>query len=94
MELHQVGLHKKSRLAASAAADHQHVFVSRILRIFGAVAHHQPFRLGQDHVVVKDGIDIRFYIRRLAPESILSSTFFNILTFSYILIFILGKEKQ
>ena len=37
MELHQVGLDKKPRLAASAAADHQHVFIPRVLRILRAV---------------------------------------------------------
>ena len=67
MELHQVGFHKKPRLAASAAADYQHVFISRVFWIFGAVGHHQPFRLGQDHVVVKDRIDVGLYICRLAP---------------------------
>ena len=67
MHLHKVGLYEKAGLAAAGTADNKNVFVSCILRLLRAAAHHQPFSLCQQHVVFKNGVDIRFYILRAAP---------------------------
>ena len=57
VKLHKVGLGKEAGFSASAAADHKDIFVSCVLRLFGAVGHHQPFRLCQKHIVFKHGVD-------------------------------------
>ena len=40
-------------LTAARATDYQHIFVSGVLGVRWAIAHHQPFRFGQDNVVGK-----------------------------------------
>ena len=65
--LHEVRFDEESRLAAARTADHQHVFVSRRSRVFGAAVHRQPLGLRQDDVVGKCGIDIRLDILRRSP---------------------------
>ena len=67
VHLHKVGLYEKAGLAAAGTADNKNVFVSCILRLLRAAAHHQPFSLCQQHVIFKNGVDIRFYILRAAP---------------------------
>ena len=44
--LQEVWFQPKSRFAGARAADHQHVFVSRVLGVRWAVAHHQPLCFG------------------------------------------------
>ena len=56
---HKVGLHKKSRLAGAGTADYQNIFISRGFGVFGPVVHGEPFRLRQQNVVVKVGVDVR-----------------------------------
>lgn len=56
--MHQVGLHEKAGLAGTAAADHQHVFVPRCFGVFGPPGHSQPFRLGQQDIVFKLGVNV------------------------------------
>ena len=65
--LHEVRFDEESRLAAARTADHQHVFVSRRSRVFGAAVHRQPLGLRQDDVVGKYGIDIRLDVLRRSP---------------------------
>ena len=65
--LHEIWFDEESRLAAARTADHQHVFVSRRSRVFGAAVHGQPFRLRQDDVIGKCGIDIRLDVLRRSP---------------------------
>ena len=65
--LHEVGLQPKSRLAAAGTTDDEHVFVPCGLGVFRAIVHGQPFRLGQDNVVFKGGIDVRLDILRGSP---------------------------
>ena len=67
VKLHEVGFYEKPRLAAAGAADHKHVFVSCILRVLRAAAHHQPFGLRQQHVIFKYGVNIWLYILGIAP---------------------------
>ena len=57
--MHEVGFHKKSRLAAAGTADHQNILISRGFGVFGPVVHGEPFRLRQQNVVVKVGVDVR-----------------------------------
>ena len=66
--MHEVGLHEKSCLAAAGAADYQHVLIPGGLGVFGPVVHGEPFRLGQEDVVVKVGVDIGGYILGAAPS--------------------------
>ena len=51
--MQEVGLQPKPGLAAAGATHHQHVFIPGILGVRRAIAHHQPFRFGQDDVVGK-----------------------------------------
>ena len=62
-----IGLAEKPCFAAARAADDKNILVSCVLRVFGAVGHHQPFRLRQQHIVVKDGINERLDVCRCAP---------------------------
>ena len=67
MALHKIGLQKVAGLAAARTADHQHVFVSRRSRVFGAAVHGQPLGLRQDDVIGKCGIDIRIDVLARSP---------------------------
>ena len=65
--LHEIWFDEESRLAAARTADHQHVFVPRRSRVFGAAVHRQPLGLRQDDVVGKYEIDIRLDVLRRPP---------------------------
>ena len=65
--LQKVGFKPKPRLAAAGAAHHQHVFVPRICRILRTIAHHQPLRPGQNHIVCKHWIFKRFDVFLRTP---------------------------
>ena len=67
MALHKIRLDEKARLAAAGTADDQHIFVAGIRRIFRATRHHEPFRLGQDDVVLKHRVDIGRDVFRRSP---------------------------
>ena len=67
MHLHQVGLDKKSRLAAAGTADHQHIFVPGGLGVFGPAVHRQPFGLREQDVVFKYGVDVGVDVLCSAP---------------------------
>lgn len=67
VKLHDIGLAEKPCLSAARAADDKNILVSCVLRVFGAVGHHQPFRLRQQHIVVKDGINERLDVCRCTP---------------------------
>ena len=58
MALHEIGFNEKARLAAAGAADDQHVFIPRRLRVFGTIVHGQALGLGENDVVLKGRIDI------------------------------------
>ena len=53
MHLHDRRFDKKTRLAAAGAADDENIFVSRILWLLRAAVHGKPFRLRQQHVILK-----------------------------------------
>ena len=44
---------------ASASSDYQHIFISGRFWVFWTIIHSQPFRLGQEDVIVKVGVDVR-----------------------------------
>ena len=67
VKLHDIGLTEKPCFAAARAADDKNILVSCVLRVFGAVGHHQPFRLRQQHIVVKDGINERLDVCCCTP---------------------------
>ena len=67
VKLHDIGLAEKPCLSAARAADDKNILVSCVLRVFGAVGHHQPFRGGQQHIVVKDRINERLDVCRCTP---------------------------
>ena len=46
-------LDEKPGFTGTGAADYQHILISCVARVFWAVRHHQPFRLRQDHIVLK-----------------------------------------
>ena len=58
MELEQLGLNEEPRLTGTGAADDQHVFVPGRLGVFGTPGHGKPFRLGQQDIVFKLGVDV------------------------------------
>ena len=67
VKLKQVGLDPETGLAAAGSADDQDVLVSGVGRILRPVAHHEPFRPCQDHVVLKYRIHERLDILRTSP---------------------------
>ena len=67
MTLHKVRFQPEPRFAAAGATNDQHIFIPRCLGVLGAAFHRQPFRLGQDDIVFKVGVNIGFNVRRLAP---------------------------
>ena len=67
VKLHDIRLAEKPCLSAARAADDKNILISRVLWVFGAVGHHQPFRLCQQHIVVKDGINERLDVCRCTP---------------------------
>ena len=66
--LKQVRFQPKPGLSAAGAAHHQHVFVPGVLGVRRAVAHHQPFRFGQDDVVGKLGSHERLNVLGRPPS--------------------------
>ena len=62
-----VWLHEEPGLAGAGTADHQNIFVSCSFGVFRPVVHGEPFRLCQQNVVVKIGVDIGGYILGAAP---------------------------
>ena len=67
MGLQQRWLAEEPRLAAAGTADHQNIFISCGFGVFRPVVHGDPFRLCQQNVVVKIGVDIGGYILGAAP---------------------------
>jgi hypothetical protein len=65
--LHEIWFDEESRLAAARTADHQHVFVPRRSRVFGAAVHRQPLGLRQQDVVFENGVDKRLDVLARSP---------------------------
>ena len=57
VELHEIWLEEKPGLTGTGAADDEHILISRVSRVFGAIRHHQAFGLREDDIVLKDRID-------------------------------------
>ena len=58
MELHQIGLDEKPRLARTGAADDEDVFISRGLCILRPRIHRQALGLREDYVVLELWVDV------------------------------------
>lgn len=67
VHLKQVGLQPEPGLTGTGTADDQDVLISRCSRILGPIAHGQPLRCRQDHVILKLGIHEGLDIRVGAP---------------------------
>lgn len=59
VHLHKRRFDEKPCLAAAGTADNQHIFIPRRFGVFRTIIHRQPFRLRQEDVVVKVGVDVR-----------------------------------
>ena len=55
--LHEVGLDPEAGLTRTGAAHDEDILIARVFRVFGTVGHHKAFRLGENHIVLKDRID-------------------------------------
>ena len=66
--MHEIGFQKESRLTGTRTTDNKYIFVSGVLRVFGAVRHHKAFRLGEDNVVLKHGVHKGSNILSCAPS--------------------------
>lgn len=66
--MHQVWLHEEPGLAGAGTADYKDILVSCGFGVFRPVVHGEPFRLCQQNVVVKIGVDIGGYILGAAPS--------------------------
>ena len=67
MKLHDVGFGEEAGLSRTAAADHDDVFISRVLRLLRAAVHGKPFRLRQNDVVLKLRVYVGLNIFGVAP---------------------------
>ena len=65
--LHEVWFEPKSRFTTARAAYNQHIFISCCFWVFGAVVHGQPFRLGEQYIVLECGVYIRLNVFCVAP---------------------------
>ena len=65
--MHEVRLHKKPCLAGAGAADHKDIFIPCVLWLLRAAVHRQPFRLREQHIVLKNRVDVGLYIFGFAP---------------------------
>src|SRR5699024_7037067 len=57
-----------SDLSAAAAADHDDVLISRVLRLLRAAVHGKPFRLRQNDVVLEIRVYVGLYIFGVSPS--------------------------
>ena len=67
VHLHEVWFNEKAGLAAAASSDNKDIFVSCILWLLRAAAHHQPFGLCQKHVVFKYRVNIGLDVLGVPP---------------------------
>ena len=67
MRLEKIRLQDEPCLTGTGTADDQDVLISRCSRILGPIAHGQPLRCRQDHVILKLGIHEGLDIRVGAP---------------------------
>jgi hypothetical protein len=80
MHLEKIRLQPEPRLTTARSANDQDVLVPGIAGILRAVAHHEQLRFRQNHVVLENRIFKRCNILMRSPGSVLSSTFFDLLT--------------
>ena len=65
--MYEVWFNEKAGLAAAASSDNKDIFVSCILWLLRAAAHHQPFGLCQKHVVFKYRVNIGLDVLGVSP---------------------------
>ena len=68
MHLEQVRFQPESCLTGTGSANDQHILIPGIAGILWTVAHHQPFRLCQDHIILKNRIFKWFYVFMRSPS--------------------------
>jgi len=90
--LHKVGFYEKSRLAGAGTADYQNILVPGRLGVFGPVVHGEPFRLRQQNVVVKVGVDVRGNVFGRPPTG--AAVFLALAVFLGVLAFAVHHEPQ
>ena len=59
MHLHQVRFQPEPGLTGTGAANHQHIFVSGSLGVFGTAVHSQALGFRQNHIVLEHRVDVR-----------------------------------
>ena len=58
VHLHQVWLEPEAGLTRAGAADHQNIFVSGGLGVFGAAVHGQALSFRQNHIVLRHRVNV------------------------------------
>ena len=69
VHLEKVWLQPKASLTGTRTADNQNILISGIGRILRAIAHHQPLRFCQDHIVLELWCNKRLNIFCRSPTS-------------------------
>ena len=59
VHLHQVRFQPEPGLTGTGAANHQHIFVSGSLGVFGTAVHSQALGFRQNHIVLEHRVDVR-----------------------------------
>ena len=67
MHLHEVGLNEKSCLAGAGTADYKDIFIPCVFRLLRTAVHGKAFRLREQHIVLKNRVDVGLYIFGFAP---------------------------
>ena len=67
VHLHKRRFDEKPCLAAAAAADHDDVLISRVLRLLRAAVHGKPFRLREGDIVLKYWVCVWLYVLGCPP---------------------------
>ncbi|MPM90932.1 hypothetical protein SDC9_138055 [bioreactor metagenome] len=65
--LHQIGLYEKPCLAGAGAANNEDVFISGCFGVLWSAVHGESFRLRENDVVFKNGVDVRLDVLGPAP---------------------------
>ena len=69
VHLEKVWLQPKASFTGTRTADNQNILISGIGRILRAIAHHQPLRFRQDHIVLELWCNKRLNIFCRSPTS-------------------------
>ena len=67
VHLHKVWFDEKSRLAATRTADYKDIFIPCVFRLLRAAVHRQPFRLCEQHIVLKIRVNVWLNVLGFSP---------------------------